>query len=868
MQNNMNPEHENRAESAPEPYDYVALHFDEAIGRRWFKIYYRPAVRTLSGKTARFEVLPRWEDPAYGVILPDQFLPAAAADRKLYRLDLYVLECVCRTIHDSKNSCRIGFSLSADTLALSDIHERILFCCSKYSVPHELICIEITEKAIADDILSAERHIRKFHEEGFEVWVDDFGSGSSTLSIATSLKVDGVMIDTAFLPELTDRTRTALEGIVETVKKLGMYTLAKDVRTGDMLEFLHEIGCDLIDGSYYGSPQREEVLTAGDWSEIPAPETPTDHIFYRHLGKAFLPAEDMAKVPSDRPESASAILLISPEGNRFLQASDSFIRLFSEFAGYRWDDGRLPCRNSRKELGTSDGDLPGIRKDISSDGSEDGRILQYILQLAEVCGRTRKPVQFDFAFHRRSGRLLADFLTEYLDRSAFRIRIVDVESYPEADRKKYAEAADICSTCDNVWKLDLKDNHWSSLFGLMENIRILEQVPGRGASNLFAAAYLLPEECEAYMDFVNPDTLEKRITLSESHTVNGFFHMKDQRGRFPLKRISITRFGDDSAHKYLFIVTRNLVGWNDARLYTLANTRRIPSDMSLNFPKQNWLVDHDAVIRAMAGREKLCFFWKDSQRRYMGANEAFLSFFAVTMSDILEKTDEQLEWFLEGWKLRKEEEKLLDKGDTVVDKIVTCSARSAKRRIILTKVPVYERGRIIGIAGYFIDVTAAARIALDAENQIDTDQMTGLLNEKGFAAALDAAEQRYQTEEKDFCVAHFRIRGMRKFRSNFGDELCAELNRQIARVLIDNAPADSDFYHGIGDRFAVLAPAEDIAGMMKIRGDLEKKISAIHTVGESTKVTLYFDSCAVLYSRFLDIGDMLAAAARGMRQYL
>lgn len=163
-------------ENDAQPYDYVALHFDEAVGRRWFKVYFQPAYRSLSGKIDHLKAIPRWEDPAYGIIMPDQFLPTVKERKKLYRLDLYILESVCKVIHDSGNLCRIAIPLSSDTLAIPDLHERILHSCAKFFVPHELLCIGISEETAAGDLLAAERQIYRFHEEGFEVWLYDFGT--------------------------------------------------------------------------------------------------------------------------------------------------------------------------------------------------------------------------------------------------------------------------------------------------------------------------------------------------------------------------------------------------------------------------------------------------------------------------------------------------------------------------------------------------------------------------------------------------------------------------------------------------------------------------------------------------------------------
>lgn len=840
--NNSGPYTENLSDSRFQPYDYVALHFDEAIGRHWFKVSYQPAIRSLSGKIAQIQALPRWEDPLYGRILPNQFLPAVRDKHVLYRLDLYVLESVCRAIHDFGYLFQIALSLSADSLDLPDLHSRILYYCSKYSVPHELLSIVITEETIARDIEAAANQIRRFHEEGFEIWLDNFGNGPSSFSIVTTLKLDGVRIDTSLLPREYERTDTVLKSLIDASRKLGLDTLASGVETQKQADFLRRVGCDLIQGAFFSLPKSLDALRTDNDPKKAGVESLAQSVFFRHLAKSDLTLPDFEATGQD--EGSYAILMRDGDASRFLYASDSFQQLFSEFTETKWNAEIIP-------------------RDL-----EDGRLFENILRVASVSRRTRKRAQFDFAFQKKSGRLEIDFITEYLGMSAYRIRISGVDDYPEHLGKDASEAADICNVFDNVWKLDLKDNHWSSLFGLMQDIRILEQIPGRGASNLFATAYLIPEECGKYMDFVNPDTLEKRISLAGGHTINGFFHMKDDCGKYVLKRISVSRFGKESDHKYLFLVSRNLVGWSDAELYKLAGSRRIPSDMDLNYPRQDWIIDKEAVMKAVARQQKLCIFWKDSQRRLIDANKTFLSYFHVALSDIYRQKDEQLGWFPEEKKLRKEEEKILEKGNTIIDRITVVVADGQRNRVIMSKVPVYERGRIIGLAGYFLDITDPALMAASDIEMQKTDKITGFLNEAGFYEVLEQYEEKYQTEKKDFCLAHFRIKIMKKFRQNYGQEKYAELVRLIAHTLRENAPAGSAICRGIGEQYLVLAPADDISRMIETRKKLDESIASIRKIGDSTPVTVYFSSCVVLYSRFGDVDDMLAASSRGMRDYL
>lgn len=259
---NINPGPEQTAEptSSPQTYDYVSLHFDEAIGRRWFKVYYQPVIRTLSEKISQLQVIVRWEDPVYGTIMPSQFLPVAADKKKLYRLDLYTLESVCKTIHDAKQPVRAALPLSNECLALRDIHERVLFYCQKYAIPHEQLCIELTANTIAANLTAAERHIARFRQEGFEVWLDDNGTDLPSLGSLVNLKLDGLRVNASLLSWDNVHAATVLGSLTGAARELGIHLIAQGVRSQQQASFLRSIGCGQMQGDYCAPAQPSEEI--------------------------------------------------------------------------------------------------------------------------------------------------------------------------------------------------------------------------------------------------------------------------------------------------------------------------------------------------------------------------------------------------------------------------------------------------------------------------------------------------------------------------------------------------------------------------------------------------------------------------------
>ena len=111
-------------------------------------------------------------------------------------------------------------------------------------------------------------HIERFHLDGFEVWLDDFGSGYSSLNTLQNFRFDLAKIDMMFLRRQNERTPVILRSMVDMCKHLGIRTLAEGVETGEQFAFLRSIGCELAQGFYFSKPDTPENLRN---SQMPAP---------------------------------------------------------------------------------------------------------------------------------------------------------------------------------------------------------------------------------------------------------------------------------------------------------------------------------------------------------------------------------------------------------------------------------------------------------------------------------------------------------------------------------------------------------------------------------------------------------------------
>ena len=237
--------------------NYIVNHIDEAIENDYIKVYYQPVVRTITESFCGMEALARWVDPQYGFLNPAVFIGALEESRQIHKLDSHVVDIVCKEMREEMDQGHsvvpVSFNLSRLDFLGCDIFDVVESTLQKYNIDREYIRVEITESIIASDSY-VRNEIEKFRRAGYEVWMDDFGSGYSSLNTLKDYKFDELKIDMAFLSNFNETSRTIIRSTVRMAKKLGLKTLAEGVENKEQMEFLKGIGCEKVQGYYYGKP--------------------------------------------------------------------------------------------------------------------------------------------------------------------------------------------------------------------------------------------------------------------------------------------------------------------------------------------------------------------------------------------------------------------------------------------------------------------------------------------------------------------------------------------------------------------------------------------------------------------------------------
>ncbi len=245
---------------------YILNSLDAAISKGYIKPFYQPVIDSSDGTLCGCEALARWIDPEKGFLSPGQFIPFLEESRQIHKLDRCIYEMVFKRMRESFDAglpvVPVSLNFSRLDFELMDVVNELENLVDKYRIPKKYIHVEITESAVAqsDDMLNKSIHTLK--DLGYAIWLDDFGSGYSSLNVLKDFQFDLIKIDMVFLRsfETNPNSRPIIKSVIDLANKLNMATLTEGVETQEAVDFLKEAGCGKLQGYFYGKPQTYEEL--------------------------------------------------------------------------------------------------------------------------------------------------------------------------------------------------------------------------------------------------------------------------------------------------------------------------------------------------------------------------------------------------------------------------------------------------------------------------------------------------------------------------------------------------------------------------------------------------------------------------------
>ena len=278
-----------------EKRQYIIDNLDRALSEGWIKVYYQPIVRAANGKVCEEEALARWIDPEKGYIKPSEFISYLEEAKLVYKLDLFVVEQVLEKMN---LQAKAGLYVVPESINLSradfdscDIVEEIKTRVDSAGISREKLTIEITESIIGSDPAFMKEQVNRFHSLGFKVWMDDFGSGYSSLDLLQEIRFDLIKLDMRFMSQFksSEQSKVIITELTRMAIALGIETVAEGVETQEQVDFLKEVGCTKLQGFYFcGANSAEEILARYREGRQIGFENPEESEYYSSIGRVNL----------------------------------------------------------------------------------------------------------------------------------------------------------------------------------------------------------------------------------------------------------------------------------------------------------------------------------------------------------------------------------------------------------------------------------------------------------------------------------------------------------------------------------------------------------------------------------------------------
>ena len=249
--------------------NHIESNMERALAEGEFQMFLQPQMDLNHGTLIGAEALVRWVEDGKQIIFPDQFIPIFERNGFCIQLDYYMMEQACRQIRAWMDAGLTPVPISVNQTKLllyeNDYVERICAIAQRYGVSGRYITLEILEGLALENPQQVSMRIRRLHNYGFRISMDDFGTGYASLTMLSQIQIDELKLDRSFLLQAAQSTeqycRKILEVVIEVAKLLRISTVAEGIETADNALLMRELNCDYGQGYYYSRPIPAEEFT-------------------------------------------------------------------------------------------------------------------------------------------------------------------------------------------------------------------------------------------------------------------------------------------------------------------------------------------------------------------------------------------------------------------------------------------------------------------------------------------------------------------------------------------------------------------------------------------------------------------------------
>ncbi len=783
--------------------NYVREYLDQALEKGFIRLYLQPIIRTLTGKLVGAEALARWESPQYGTISPVIFIPVLEEAHLIHKLDAYILNAVAKMTRQgldqglpalpvSVNLSRLDFILQDPFATTEAIRE-------KYDLPLGLLQVEVTENALVDKMEPVLDGIRRFQQGGYPVLLDDFGSGYSSLNVLKDYDFDTIKFDMKFLHPFTEKSRKILKSLVSMAKDLHIHTLAEGAETKEQCDFLREIGCEKIQGYYYGKPIPCEDFHQYALDQGLQVETRADAQLFDQAGLIDLNQPIPISIVRDDTQEMT-----------MLQANGLYLE-------------------SLHSIGTRD--VQRVNVNLRSAYFPMNEKFRRFADCLKMTGQWETMTYVDDGQYMR---LKAKEIATVDKESIYQVGLYNIsaeEALDDANAHRFDRLLrNVLLTYDAIWYLNLDEN-LVEIIETLTSIRVGTQFHNvASALRQFTSHYVHPSDRERFLTFTDPKTFYERAASNPQSFISAPFRILLADGRYGWMYFTSMALVKSTSREMLVCLCRDFMIRQPDRQ---AIIRQMVETYGLS--KEFFVAGSDtmtaSIWRILLDDLGIEFFWKDRQHRFRGASRAFLQGRGVKdVTEILGKTVDDLGWLLHTTHAQETEEKVMQTGEPQLDVQEYLSIGHRIQEIRTFEYPIRESGQVVGI---FIRLDSLADAPEHRKRDLSLgliDEETGLLSYSGMLMdGLQYADE-FRLHGDDYTATLVDVPEFDAIGMKYGKGFRQHLLQKIVALLQQHLPAACSIARIGSCCFLILSKTQQDASIQQALLQLVQEVHDIEAV--------------------------------------
>ncbi|SCW75980.1 PAS domain S-box-containing protein/diguanylate cyclase (GGDEF) domain-containing protein [Lachnospiraceae bacterium C10] len=779
---------------------YIIENLDQAIAKGYVQVYFQPVIRALNGKLSSMEALTRWVDPERGLLTPAMFIPVLEEANLIYKLDLHVIRETGRMLRESLDQnlpvVPVSFNISRADFFAGNLFEELEMTIQKYALQREYLCVEITESILMSNKPLVMDALRKFHDAGYCVWMDDFGSGYSSLNLLKEFMFDELKIDMLFLRNLDEKGKQIIRTIVDMAKKLGIHTLAEGAETQEHVDFLREIGCEKIQGYYYGRPQPIDLLR-------------------EHLQESGIEAE--SRVEAHLYEKAGQINVITDIPIAIFETEGTPLQMIYANPAYQEVLASIGGREE-KELNAI----------IDQPNYAMFRKFQEFTKKVISC---RDELALYYVDNGKKLRLKASTISGVQERYLIKASLENITFEDKSDDS--AELDMMIRNLITLYSFVVQITPKEDRFVILEDVSNVEQV-GKEQHGMisymdsFIETRVYADDRARFRDYISGFLTEDFFEKNKKASYCNWFRIRQSNGDFKWKDITVLILKDATDSLMLCAKDAALEYFDDhlAALRRMVLRTQEMEDVE-NTPAQKDTHLWDELLK----RSPVRFFAKDRDGHFITVSRAFMDFFGIRdASEIIGKKSEDFQLHVHAKKFQAMERAVLHKGETLRNQMDLCVSDGVIHSIIVNLFPFYRDGSVDGMFGYFWDENPLNKEMTRADSLVHLDGDTGWLNLFGATVTGNEFYKSLHSDRQQFYAILIDIPELKEMYEKYGSEkvneilpILTERLKEVCAVNVVQARIDLS-------RFLFLLQTEDEQKVTDFRMQLCDEINSIHSL--------------------------------------